>query len=436
MGLLSRKRLLSWLFILLVVAVALNAYIWYQAKERMDEFASMMRPFAQISYEGIIPSLLGQVSIRGVEIRPLGINDEVRIDRVTLSAGNLLELIRLERDLQALRLPKALGVSAEGVRFHTQGDILHGLQEMQAADGQTASVDAAFGSCGDGTVLGPDDWHAMGYQSLVADLHYAYEHDQRFDSVTFSGNTRVREAAEVRWEIRLTSMPLGEITPVRLMNQQPRVEHMNFKYTDLSYNQRRNRYCADRSEMEVGAFIEQHVSAIHTLMNQTGLEPSESLVDAYRRFVTNAGSIEVQAFPSSSLNFTNTRFYGPQELVDALGIRLHVNDEPVRDVALRRYRPEAGADVPQAVADPSSGADRARPERAGRAAPQYREVDFSDLEQHLHRSARAYLSNGRQREGLLVEVEPDRLVLRRRMHGGDVSFPLTFAELERVEVFH
>ncbi len=436
MGLLSRKRLVTWLFLLLLVAVALNAYIWYQAKERADQFAGMMRPFAQITYDGIVPSLLGQVSFRGVEVRPRGINDEVRIDRITFSASNLLELIRLERDLQAGRIPKSMRLSMEGIRLETRGAIIEALYDMQASSGsQPDALNAALGACGDGQPMDADDWFDMGYHILVADIEYAYVHDPRFDSITLSGKTGVRDAASVSWDLRLTSMPLGQLTPVGLMGQTPRVEEIDFRYTDLSYNARRNRFCAERAGLDVDAFVDQHVASVHAELNGMGLEPSEGLVRAYRDFVSDARTIEFKAYPSSSVNFSSVGFYGPQELVDALGIRLHVNDQPVRDVGLARHQGERRTARPGAESGTPAVADQAQPAGAG-TTPQFRPVEFDELDRHLDRSARVHLSNGREREGRLVVVEEGRLVLRQRMHGGNVSYPLTFAEIDRVEIFH
>ena len=68
------RKLVSIVIFLVVaaalLAVATGGYLWYGAKQQVDQIVAMAKPFAEISYGSVAISPSGSVGVRRLRVMP------------------------------------------------------------------------------------------------------------------------------------------------------------------------------------------------------------------------------------------------------------------------------------------------------------------------------------------------------------------------------
>ncbi|RFA29142.1 hypothetical protein CAI21_10240 [Alkalilimnicola ehrlichii] len=424
----SRKPVVVLALLALVAIGGVKLLLWNQVKRSADDFVRHMSLHAAVHYEGIETSLMGSVGIRGITIRPHGVSDSVRIERIRFSAAHLPALLRLRSDLESFRIPSEMTLEVQGLTLDAHGELLYSLID-DAADN---ALETAFFGCGDFGAVTAASYPDMGYDRLISNIRLSQVYNKRDDSLLLKADLHTEEMVDIGIAVRLTSIPGGQLTPMAFMQQMPEVSRITLRYQDYAYNERRNRYCAERGGVDVAEFLDSHQAAVRAALAAQNIHPSEGLQIAYRRFVEGAGHIELSMRPERNVSFLELALYQPHDLVRRLGTQLEVNGARVYDLSLRRQGSEEGAVA--APASPAGSAAATTRRVATPALPQFRPVAVSELDRHVGRPARVVLTSGLQRSGVIEQIDAQHLMLRRRLHGGVVDYPIAFSDIERVDV--
>lgn len=71
---------------------------------------------------------------------------------------------------------------------------------------------------------------------------------------------------------------------------------------------------------------------------------------------------------------------------------------------------------------------------AERPSPGGQPIDYADLAAQIGRRVRIWQEDGRVRDGLVEDVEADRVTLRVRLAGGSFSFSVDRPQVRRIEL--
>ena len=76
------------ILILLIPAMlygVLKGILYYNAKTSVDDIVAATSHMADVRYDGIDTELRGAVTVKGITVQPLGIDDTVTVDSIRLS---------------------------------------------------------------------------------------------------------------------------------------------------------------------------------------------------------------------------------------------------------------------------------------------------------------------------------------------------------------
>lgn len=440
-----------------LAAGGLKLYLSQRIAEVADRAAQGLSMFADMRYDGTTSSFTGDAGIENVRILPTTMAGEVRAESVVFHAPNLWFLLNAAGQLEEGQMPERIGLSVNGVEIEWDDPLIQPLVDSNAALG-ALPVDAL--GCGALERFGATELRAMGYHRLRfdmrVDVRMGVDREQFEIDVELHRPKMYRLAVETMFELRSSAKKLTSLAAA-----QPRIGELQIDYTDEGYGRRRNEFCAEEIGEPVDAFVERHVRQVQRASRRQGVELGPKLVQAYRRFAAEPGSVQLAMQPSGDVGLSQLQQYPPREWIYLIDPRLSVNGQQVPEITLtpvstRMASSADGNDEPPADS-PASATARTEGERASSAAqaqprpsvsgaePEpgvasdagsgprgYHELPLAELNAHIGDVIRLRTQFGHEYTGKLLAIDGDTLRIERHLHGGEMTLPVERAQLERV----
>jgi hypothetical protein len=122
----------------------------------------------------------------------------------------------------------------------------------------------------------------------------------------------------------------------------------------------------------------------------------------------------------------------PDNLVQALGISLFINDKPINDLDVKIDLQQLASEQGQV---PGSGpGSKAKAPKRMRIIREFKPIPLDALDQQLGRTVRIHPLNQPTREGVLEAIANGEAQVRQRTHGGAVTSHIPLQEIRAVEV--
>jgi hypothetical protein len=455
-----RKLLIAIITVPLLTAGLLTGYVWYHSKQQVDRLVKQLAPLADAKYASLYASPLGAVIINHIRITPHDSYSALSIEKLRLQTPDLWTLIHLQDELQQGHIPASMELTARGVEVP-----LHALpfqaaaRATQTTAGQNTVIAFEALGCGDIPAFGLDEYLAMGYETFVFDQTLAYQYDKRNGRLIFTADSVMQDSAAMTWEFVLTFLPPeGELIAA------PKLVRGQFSYTDLSFNQRRNTFCAQQAQSTVKDYVDGHIRLTRQWLQTAGVLPSDGLVEVYREFVaTDGGRFDIQLTPHSELDFATLVYYQPHQIVDLLQPRITVNGEAADNISLQFVQQPVAAPTsagePAALAavvtaDPPAGIEKtplhsttetvvpkstaaiASPgENTGAAVvADDLTIASNEISTHVGRAIIVKTREGKRYQGRLVNADTNSLQIKINMLGGSVAYWLNFSDIEEIKM--
>ena len=157
--------------------------------------------------------------------------------------------------------------------------------------------------------------------------------------------------------------------------------------------------------------------------NREGLEPSETLVEAYQRFTSGKSDtliLAIEPYPSLDAN-DHSMSMDPTYLSGRLSPSVAVAGEEPETFSIASVEPtNSGAAVDTAF----------EPEEEARDP-----TDITgSLHEHINRDVRLLLTDGRRLDGRIKGIENGRLQFNRRLHGGTMVVPIPLTRIQQARL--
>lgn len=407
--------------VLFVAAVVggVTLYIRSQIKSTLEEAITAISPFAVVRYASVSVSLGGTVHIRDIEIRPRMFNDPLRIEGIEVETPGLWFLLTGAKKLSDGELPEHLRATLRGLAFNLSGPMAETFDGVMA-EAMRSSRAVPLSNCGDVRYVDFNAYQRLGYQSLVFDVSLGYRFEKGGSPLRVTTEWRMRDLGVVTVSLEF----VGAYSNLRqFMGTQPLLRTFDVVYQDLSFTDRRKRYCSQASGMTVEQYIDSEVNLKDaTYQARWGFVPGPGLRQAYREFLTKPGEWRLQGTPSAELDMETLRLSKPEDIVSMLNLRVRVNGKAVTDLSM--------------IPVHSTPTLAALPQPAGPASvtSEFRAVPTTDLAGHVGKTVRLYLTHGATREGRLLQVLDGTARVERRYPGGVMTLAIPLRQVERVEV--
>lgn len=275
--------------------------------------------------------------------------------------------------------------------------------------------------CGDRSYFSVKDYMDMGYGVSVSDMTVGYR-------MSHSG-TRMNLDLDLvsRGMLRADTDIAIDLNPTAALNAQTagdaKISQVKVAITDTGLNERRNNFCAGEAGVELSAYPEHHQQAWMREWNREGLEPSETLVNAYRSFTSGDSdtlTLAIDPYPTLSAN-DRAMSTDPTYLSGRLSPSVAVAGADPRSFSVTSVDP-----VIEPVAE-----DTGQEENTQAADP--RDITGS-LHQHINRDVRLTLTDGQRLDGRIKGIENGRVQFNRRLHGGTMVVPIPLARIQQARL--
>lgn len=424
------------LIIVLLLGGGIAGYLWYGAKQQMDQIVTMAKPFAEISYGGITVSPTGSLGVNQLRIAPGFTNDSITIGAIRLNAPNLLALLHTRWQLSRGQLPEALSLSFQDVELP-----LGGVPSANSIpSGKSGPLDhlEALG-CGPINTFGAAAWQEMGYDRSISNLEIGYRVDPKTNVLTLRIDSTTRNWATLNFDVgfALTQAPESLMA---LAISTPRLAKLNLVLRDDGFNQRRNQYCAAKAGKPIPEYLADHVRLVVEHLRASGIFPGPGLIAAYQRYLSENGVLMIAAAPPMPINPAELHEYTPADVIKLLGLTLKANETAVTDLTVDWD----AAKVAKALGmEPEV---QPEPEPATSPAPvlqtpvmvqkTYHPIPVSELSQHVGKIVKLRTKTGAQYRGQLDAFGEGLLRVTVRKSGGSVTLSLRANEITAAEAFY
>lgn len=413
------------LLVPLLIAGALWGYLWYSTKRQVDEFVTLAKPFADISYGGIDVSPAGSIGVNRLRVILHDLDDYFTIGSVRLKAPNILELLKLRWQLSQGQLPPAMAFALHQFEIPLDGGLLGSSQERLAKRSPFSDLDAL--GCGPVAALGRAEWQEMGYHHLIGDMEVGYRLDHARNGVEFQVRSASRDWATFDLDLGLVAPATVRTLSALAASGPLKLSKLNMLVRDDGFNQRRNNYCAAKAGKTVDAYLTDHVRLLEDRLRANGVYPGAGLMEAYRQYLKEGGRLTLAAAPPAPIDPKELQFYKPGDAIKLAGLTLSVNDQPVADLSVNWDSTKIAralaveAESAEATEEPRPSAPNAPPAVVQKA---FRPVSTGQLRQYVGQIAKLKTASNVQYRGRLDAVAEGQVTITVPKSGGSVTLSL------------
>lgn len=438
-------------FMLIAGGVAyggVKGYIHYKVKKQVDRLVATAAPFANIVYGSLGSDLQGRVMVDDLVVYPRGVNDAVKVDRLTVITPGLEFLLTGSDAVKRGELPERMGIALQGARLNLKGRLVEMLKQAEAA--QLGQQPAEGIACGLSSKFITSQYRELGLDELVFDSGFSFERGLTASELVFKMDYTIRDAEQADFAMTLDGFG-NSVMSVAVARPQLRRVTMNFR-PDAEFSRKTLEYCAGKQDVDVQTFVDGlFEQSDEQYLRDIGFVPGPGIRAAMKELMLNAGELSVVAIPGSTLDIKTVHLYKPEDWPDLFGLIVKVNGQEVSDLSFSM----PGVDPAKPGGEPSTAfslpgmdffnrqehAAPAQAERKTRAVrssssrrPHYRSVARGEVNTLVGREVRISTVDGKRRSGRVVSVNKGVISLEMRMHGGTLSTRVPVATAGKIEV--
>ncbi len=424
------------LIIVALVYAGAKGYIYYKVKTGLDKMIALAAPVVQIDYSGIGSELTGSIQIENVRITPTGTYNQLTIQQIEIAGDGYKFLFALARGFDNREIPAQMTISFTKLEMPTTSPFLSNLTSYIAKDGNKKRLVAC-------TI--PGILNAVGLKELDTDSisitgSMGYVFDQDAEQAEYHLRYDLAGVESSSLEMRLSQLSAAGMMG---LGQLPIIEELRMvRQFNNKYMQQMIKHCATTANLSTRAFIDDLFTQSDDYYLKTlGFIPGPGLSELFRQLITNAGTVEIRATPSSEISPGILNAYRPEDLVDLFGVTASYNDNPITDLSFS-VQPSS----PRQKAEPPANASReeistpvAPAVKTIRKKPKsrflYLDTDVSDLSNYINYRIRVYtLNNNLPKRGILVSINNNTLNIEQLIFNGKMTSHVNLGDIDKVEV--
>jgi len=292
-------------------------YLHSEVSDAMDMVVLMMSPYANVEYDGVGSTLLGELTVDGVRIRIDGYTDDLTIDRIGIDTPSFLSLISLS-DLSSKgpdAMPEHIGFLIEGMRVPANADYYKDFYEFSLVARGAENSDSAAAECTGRYGFSPAALLALGYQDQVMSMYMGIHDEESRYSID------MQVSMDDMWDMDASVALAGNmvVEMMKGMSYQPRLGSMRIEFTDRSLNGRVAEYC-ERRGLTAADTLRAQIESFQVVGESNGIEFDQYMIDPYKEFVLGKSTLVITAQPSNPVAFSQIDLYKPSDVPALLNL--------------------------------------------------------------------------------------------------------------------
>ena len=317
-----KGKLLLLLALPVIGYVGMKLYLHIQVAQTVDTIVAQISPYADVTYQDVTSTFDGRIGVTGVKIRPLFIDDEVRIQEVSFKLPSMFYLLDLESRLANQDPPREFSVAVNDVAVSTRGKLAQAWEEQMFAEDSEGRL-AAFDNCVTRTNL-PTQMYLLDYDEIRGSFEVGYYYDDARSQFVVHGTAGQLEAYEFKGDLAVV-MPTFGVLAMMTTFTNPQIARASLEITDSGYFDRVFDYCARDGQLAKEEVIALLTNDLLEMFNGLPMKPDQLLVDAYTQFIADGSRITITAKPRQPQQLEYLSLYAPEDVPALLNIQTQVN---------------------------------------------------------------------------------------------------------------
>jgi hypothetical protein len=421
------------LLLIALVPVALygaaKGLMYYKAKTAVDDIVVAAANQAEIRYSGISTDIRGAVTVEGLTVTPRGYDTGIGIDAVRVTSDDPMFFIaNWDWQPASSEPPPHLGIHVSGLRMPLDSAFVADVVAAQVAAGEGADL------CLDGPNLEPSTLRRLGYDELVADFGGQYRLDKTNLSLDASWEMVVQDLQSMEFSVEMSDVDVGTLK----QGAPPQFNLAGMRLAiDVApeFGRRTVEACASDGQLNAAELSARFADRFIERAAADGVSLGTGLQNAVRTFYKDWGRVEVVAVPPEPVGLLSMMVLPPERLVDALSLRLSVNDQLVTDTRFRWDRPETPALSKLFGTEPAEPAASANKEpRRVVVRREYEPVAAGRLSAYLDHEVRIQPKGQPMREGELLAIRNGIAEVEQTLHGGKFTVYVPVKDIASAQV--
>jgi len=316
------KWLRNLLLVGLLLAGTLKLLSWYEAGQDAQRLSALLGPSLQLTYGSVSAGLDGSVALNDAALTVKGEHGGTfKADRVVLETPNVIWVIK-HALLGEDTWPSRFGVTVQGFKLppSLKADA-HWFDPATLVPFETAGCVAAQFS--------PADFRRMDVNG--SDTPPLQHGDFHYDAETKELDATLLLSAPETASLSLSADLHGfDGAALRSLDGLRRLHigRLGVDFADNGFLKRRNQFCAQRGNIAATQFVEQHLSAVQTQLQQHGIEAGPDVWKLYRRLVDGGGRLSVLSLPSAGVTVASLAGPANEDLMRQLNATARYADTP------------------------------------------------------------------------------------------------------------
>lgn len=428
------KKAIGWLVFVLLLAITIAGGFFlyqYKSKQIVTDLIEQFSPVLDISFTDLAVDLEGKVELFGVKIAPIGYQDVVLIDKVDIVSGSALSLIGASNWMKG-GLPEKIDLQFLSVIFDIDSDfMLPTKQEGPLAP----NVQTLWGlACTEQT-----DIHALakelGLLRLQIDAQVKVELDPSGRVFKTAAAVSVPSLAKALFEFQINSNVSLDFYDRSIMSR-AQITYASLNVADVGFNLKRTKFCAKQEDIKESSYPDFFKAIVQLKMLGEKNSVLPELEESILAFFKPGVSVVLRLKPDEPL-YLPEAFDQSFDLFEAKNLKLSINNQPVSthylpmlrghsiEILVEENEQEALTEIKETVIKRTGVKQKAR----------FRSVDFAELFSLQGKKIRLQTNVGKELEGVLLEVDEDKIIMRRRVEQGVVTYPIDKKNIATIKVF-
>jgi hypothetical protein len=299
-------------------------YLHHEVSSNLDSALEMVRPFADIQYDGISSTMTGDLSIDGISARFGNFKDRVDIDKVSIITPGFFYLLNFGDMGSGMagsepEIPESFGFAIEGMRADINDDFMKALSKAAREASPEIDADDTAANCVGKYGFSMGTLKRLGYDDIVMSMSMGYRQED--------GKLLVDMWADVEdmYGMQIDLTLDGTMTPQALASGtfRPRMIDGRIEYEDYSLIERTRSLCR-RQGLSDEEVIAAELDAFQAAGTENGIAFDEYVMVPYQKFLSGGAKFILTAKPNEPISLSQIDLYKPEDVPALLNLSAEV----------------------------------------------------------------------------------------------------------------
>ncbi len=403
--------------LIFVLAIGLSLYIGVQWKlsEDLKYLSKQLKPFVTFEYQNSMLTLDGRIVLDEINLFFPTDNLNVTVSKIEYSSGSIFDMAFFSRQVKDVDLANQITLTINEAVI----PLTPALVKFIASAEQGSSWNALNAvACGKNTHLGINEYFSMGYDYIVFSSYFNFYRDDYNGNLMGGGWLDVEDSTKTTFQLSLSG--LYEQLAAKTSKNTTHIELLDLTIKDKGYNQHRNEFCGLKSNTDPQQYVQQHIQEVVQKLKSVDIDFPLSSQRLYAESMQPSSRIHIRTEPQVDFSFKDFGYYNEAEIRKRLKLKLEVNGKKVSNIfnhwSLKKFNEIV-----------FSNKDDDRVKRINQAYKnivikrKFIKKKISSAKNHINEKVKILRHDGKIIQGILTEIEGDRLYIERRIERGFIK---------------